>query len=307
MNVRFTRRAVEVASTFGVPVEGEVGSMDPHARRRTSRTLIGDLREFVERTEVAYVGLNAGQVHGSDYDYRRSRRAMRDIEDLDRVHGADDPRSLSQACVELDAGLAAAGVDARQPDRRCLLRIRERLIVEPRTAAEAVLAEAYASVPTACWRLLGQLEQAWQQRRLAVATRRSALYRLVASGGGLEPGRGQQRFLDLDLLRQANAAVAGTGTRLVLHGGSSVAYEELPMLRTLGVARLNVGSRPFQAFLRALESSCPTPVRLDDTWDVVRFLAEYAADWRRWLAEPPSFLTAYQDELRRRYFIPLLG
>src|SRR5262249_51271888 len=66
MTARSTRRAVEVASAFGVPVEGEVGSMDPHARRRTSRTLIDDLREFVERTEVAYVGLNAGQVHGSD-------------------------------------------------------------------------------------------------------------------------------------------------------------------------------------------------------------------------------------------------
>lgn len=307
MNVRFTRRAVELASTFGVSVEGEVGSMDPHARRRTSRTLVEDLREFVERTEVAYVGLNAGQVHGSDYDYRRSRRALRDIEDLDRIHGGDDLRSLSQACVELDARLAAAGVDARQPDRRCLLRIRERLVEEPGSQAQAVLGEAYAAVPTGCWRLLGQLEQAWQQRRLGVATRRSALYGMVASAGGLTPGRDQQRFLDLGLLRQASAAVAGTGTRLVLHGGSSVAYEELPLLRTLGVARLNVGSRPFHAFVQALESRSPTRVRLDETWDAVRFLAEHAADWRRWLADPPSFLAPYQDELCRRYFVPLLG
>jgi len=307
LNARFTRRAVEVASSFGVPVEGEVGSMDPHGRRRTSRTVIGDLREFVERTEVAYVGLNAGQVHGTDYDYRRARQAMREIEDLDSVHGGDDPRSLSQSCVELDAALASVGVDAGHPDRRCLLRIRERLIEEPCTPVQSVLADAYASVPTACWRLLGQLEQVWHQRRLAVATRRSALYGRVASDGAAGLPRDQARFLDFDLLRQAGAAVAGTGTGLVLHGGSSVAFEDLPLLRTLGVARLNIGSRPFHAFLRALESRRPTPVRLAGTWDVVRFLAEHAGDWRRWLAEPPSFLAAYEDELRRRYFVPLLG
>jgi fructose/tagatose bisphosphate aldolase len=307
LNVRFTRHAVEQAAAFGVPVEGEVGSMDPHGRRKTSRTLLEDLRTFVEGTGVDCVGVNVGQVHGSDYGYRRSQRAIRDIDDLERTHGGDDPLSLYLACSELDAELAVRSVAAHHADRRCLQRTRERLVEEPHTPAHEVVRDAYASVAVACWSLLARLEERWQERRLAVATRRTALCRSVTLGGGwLETGR-EQRFLDLDLLRQASAAVADTGARVVLHGGSSIAYDELRLLPALGVARVNVGSRPFAGFLRALTARCPEPAAFQPTevWDVVRFLGEHAADWRDWLGSPPSFLPGYEDELRRRYFDPL--
>jgi fructose/tagatose bisphosphate aldolase len=308
MNVRFTRHAVELAGEYGVPVEGEVGSMDPRGRRKTSKTLLDDLRGFVEESRVAYVGMNAGQVHGSDYGYRRSRRAIGDIDDLERTHGGDDPLSLYRACSELDSELAAAGVAAHHPDRRCLRRIRERLVEEPYAPVQEVLGEAYASVAVACWNLLARLEHAWYRRRLAVAARKSALYDSVAlSAARFDGSREPQRYLDLDLLRQASAAIAHSGTRVVLHGGSSIAYDDLRLLRPLRVARVNVGSRPFVAFVRALAARCPDPVGLTEVWDVVRFLGEYAADWRDWLGAPPSFLPVYEEELRRRYFGPLLG
>jgi fructose/tagatose bisphosphate aldolase len=308
MNVRFTRRAAEIACQYGVPVEGEVGSMDPHGRRKTSKTLMQDLRTFVEETRVPYVGLNVGQVHGSDYGYRRSRRAISDIDDLERVHGGDDPLSLYRAGADMDAELASRGVAAHHPDRQSLLRIRERLVEEPSTTAQEVLSEAYASVAVACWSLLARLEHAWQRRRLAVAARKSALYGSVIVGAPrLEAAPERDRYLDLDLLRQASEAVAQAGTRIVLHGGTSIAYDDLRLLRSLRVARVNVGSGPFAAFLRALQARSPDPVAIGDVWDVVRFLDEYASDWRDWLERPRSFLGAYEDELRRRYFVPLIG
>lgn len=308
MNVRFTRRAVELAAAYGVPIEGEVGSMDPHGRRKTSRTTLEDLRAFVEQTRVQYVGVNVGQVHGSDYGYRRSCRAISDLDDLERMHGGDDPLSLFRACAELDAALARRSVSPHNPDRRCLRRIRERLVEEPCTPAEDVLGDAYASVAVACWSLLGRLERQWQLHRLAVARRKATLHRSVVRGGApLEAAGERPRFVDLELLRQASAALADTGARLVLHGGSSIPFDDLRLLVPTGVARVNVGSRPFGAFVRALAARCPDPaaLRLTEAWDVVRFLGEYAADWREWLATPPPFLCAYEDELRRRYFMPL--
>src|SRR5262249_49461496 len=113
------------------------------------------------------------------------------------------------ACTELDADLGAAGVAAHHPDRRCLLRIRERLVDEPGTPAQEILGEAYASVAVACWTLLARLEHAWHVRRLAVVARKSALHSTVAPRSGWLAGRHEpMRFLDFDLLRQAIAAVA---------------------------------------------------------------------------------------------------
>ena len=70
---------------------------------------------------------------------------------------------------------------------------------------------------------------------------------------------------------------------------------------------MNVGSGPFLAFVRALTARCPdaTARGLREVWDVVRFLREYAADWRAWLSAPPSFLVPYEEELRRQYLAPL--
>jgi fructose/tagatose bisphosphate aldolase len=308
MNVRFTRRAVEHAAPYGVPVEGEVGSMDPEGRRKTSRTLLDDMRTFVDETGVNYVGLNVGQVHGSDYGYRRARRAIHDIDDLEHARGGDDALGLYDACADLDAELAARRVATQRPDRRCLLCIRERLVEEPGTPAATVMREAYTSVGAACWPVLAQLERTWQERRLAVARTKVALYQRVTPGGvSLDTDDPAPRYLDLDLLRQATAAVAATGARIVLHGGSSIVYDDLRLLAGAGVARVNVGSGPFAAFVRALTRRCPD-IRAGgrmDVWEVVRFLGEHAADWRNWLDDPPPFLSAFEEEVRRRYFAPL--
>jgi fructose/tagatose bisphosphate aldolase len=309
MNVRFTRRAVELASAYGVPVEGEVGSMDPEGRRKTSRTLVEDIGMFVARTAVHYVGINVGQVHGSDYGYRRARRALSDIRDLEGTHGGDDVLSLYRACGELDGELAAGYVAAHHPDRRCLRQIRERLADQPGVPAETVLSNAYASVGVACWGLLARLERAWCQRRLEVAAAKVALHGGVASDtGSFNPDPGPGRLLDFGLLRQAKAKLAGTGARVVLHGGSSIGFDELNLLPAAGVARVNVGSRPFRAFLRAISnrSGNPVPDGSVEVWEVVRFLGEHASDWRSWVQAPPVFLAGFEDELRRRYFAPLL-
>lgn len=308
-NIRFVQRAVAHASEFGVPVEGEVGSIDPHGRRDTSKTEPADARTFVERTGVHHLGINIGQVHGSDYDYARSRRALRDIAELDRTHGREDVPSLYRACAELDETLALEGVRAAHPDRRCLHATRDRLISRDYGSLDELLAGAYSLVPAASGTLVAELERRWNRRRLAVATRRARLYAALAPGEvGIGRDRERLRFVDLDLLREVGAAIAGTGARLVLHGGSSIPHGDLRLLGRCGVARVNFGSRPFAGFVHALAArrrggaagSRPATLR-----SVVRFLDEHGSDWRDWTRTSERFLDAYDEELRRTYFTAL--
>jgi fructose/tagatose bisphosphate aldolase len=308
-NVRFTRRAAALAGALGVAVEGEVGSLDPDGRRKTSKTLLADVRTFVEETGVDYLGVNVGQVHGSDYAYNRSRRALREIAELELTHGRHDVASLYRACCELDRTLAARGLRPQHGDRRCVQMVRSRLIDQQGSSIDAVLHDAYGMVASSSWPLVARLEHLWNEHRTALSARKARLYRDVAPAEvGLGGERGRFRYLDLDLLREVHAAVAGTRTRVVLHGGSSIPLDDLRLVGSCGVARVNFGSRPFAAFVEALSARCPTGAPAPgqaQLADVVRFLGEHGSDWRDWCRTPPGFLEPYQEELRRTYFAPL--
>ncbi len=310
-NIRFTRRAAAVASEFGAAIEGEVGSIDPDGRRRTSKTLLADVRTFVEETGVHHLGVNVGQVHGSDYGYNRSRRALREIAELELAHGRHDVSSLYRACCEVDRTLAAAGLRPGHGDRRCVQVVRDRLVRQQGSSADEVLRDAYGMVASSSWHLVARLEQLWNEHRAALSARKAALYRDVAPAEiSLGGGRERSRYLDLDLLEELRAAIAGTRTRVVLHGGSSIPFDDLRLVGRRGVARVNFGSRPFAAFLEALSARCPAtalasgPARLPD---VVRFLGEHGSCRRDWCRTSEEFLDSYEEDLRRTYFAPLAG
>ncbi|HXM53945.1 MAG TPA: class II fructose-bisphosphate aldolase [Candidatus Dormibacteraeota bacterium] len=311
LNIAFTRRAVERARGYGVPVEGEVGSIDPSGRRRTSRSEPADVATYVAETGVDFVGVNVGQVHGSDYAFNRARRAIRELADLDRVHRGGDARSLYDACRDLDAELAAAGVSRSQADRRALHALRDRLVDDPAAAAEDLLANAYRAAGVASWTVLARLEHDWHRRRAGLAARRRRLCaRVVGPQPRLGDGPARQPYIDVPLLQEVTRGLAGRGTRVVLHGGSSIAHDDLRLLDRLGVARVNFGSAPFSAFLTALAARAPgggPAARPDGLVSVLRFLDEHANDWETWLDGSGPALDAYEEQLRRRYFLPLQG
>lgn len=305
MNIRFTRHAVERARDVGVPVEGEVGSIDPEGKRRTSRSEPADVTAFLAETGVAFLGVNIGQVHGTDYGFGRSLRDLRLLAELERAHRGDDARSFSDACAELDSELAAHRHRShRDPERACIRRMHERLIAGPPASVESLLAEAYDALPLASWPVLGTLERRWHERRAARAGERTDIRNRLLGAGAAARTDGP-RLLDFDLLRSVSAATAAAGARVVVHGGSSVDRDDLRYLSRLGVARVNFGSRPFNAFVQAVASTLPG-VQVSGR-DAVAFLAEQAADWRDWLERPPLFLESFEEELRRSYFHPLRG
>jgi fructose/tagatose bisphosphate aldolase len=308
LNLAFTRHAVQLGSRYGVPVEGEVGAIDPSGRRRTSRTELADVATYVRGTGVACLGVNVGQVHGSDYEYNRARRAIREIGDLDRLQRGGGAWALYEACSEMEAELAEGGVARAHDDRRRLHELRDRLVDEM-GGAEDLLAAAYEGADVAFCGLLARLEQGWHRRRTRMAARKRKLFGQVAGPDvGWSEGPSHRRFLDLHLLRGVSEVIEELGARVVLHGGSSIAFDDLRLLDRMGVARVNFGSAPFAAFLGALSARSPEgrpPDRPATLPEVLRFLDEHAADWPGWLAGGGPELEAFEEQLRRRYFLPL--
>jgi ketose-bisphosphate aldolase len=66
-NIRTTRRIVEIAHDFGIPVEAELGRI-PDAGEKVDwscyYTDVGEARRFVEETGVDYLAISVGIVHG---------------------------------------------------------------------------------------------------------------------------------------------------------------------------------------------------------------------------------------------------
>jgi fructose-bisphosphate aldolase class II len=66
-NIRTTRRIVEIAHDFGIPVEAELGKI-PDAGESVNwedyYTDVGEAKRFVEETGVDYLAISVGIVHG---------------------------------------------------------------------------------------------------------------------------------------------------------------------------------------------------------------------------------------------------
>ena len=66
-NIKTTRRIVEIAHDFGIPVEAELGKI-PDAGQKVNwndyYTDVGEAKRFVEETGVDYLAISVGIVHG---------------------------------------------------------------------------------------------------------------------------------------------------------------------------------------------------------------------------------------------------
>ncbi|MBC1517157.1 class II aldolase [Listeria immobilis] len=67
-NIAFTKKAVDFAKAYGVPVEAELGAIlgkeDDHVSEADSKTDPAQVKEFVERTGCDMLAISVGNVHG---------------------------------------------------------------------------------------------------------------------------------------------------------------------------------------------------------------------------------------------------
>lgn len=67
-NIAFTKKAVDFAKGYGVPVEAELGAIkgkeDDHVSEADAKTNPAQVKEFVERTGCNMLAISVGNVHG---------------------------------------------------------------------------------------------------------------------------------------------------------------------------------------------------------------------------------------------------
>ncbi|MBP1046249.1 class II aldolase [Enterococcus sp. BWM-S5] len=67
-NIAFTKKAVDFAKAYGIPVEAELGAIlgkeDDHVSEVDSKTNPEQVKEFVERTGCNMLAISVGNVHG---------------------------------------------------------------------------------------------------------------------------------------------------------------------------------------------------------------------------------------------------
>lgn len=69
-NIRFTKRAVDLAKQYNIPVEAELGAIsgkeDDHVSESDLKTNVDQVVEYVERTGCDMLAVSVGNVHGLD-------------------------------------------------------------------------------------------------------------------------------------------------------------------------------------------------------------------------------------------------
>lgn len=69
-NIAFTKRAVDFAKQYDIPVEAELGAIsgkeDDHVGESDSKTDVNQVVEYVERTGCSMLAVSVGNVHGLD-------------------------------------------------------------------------------------------------------------------------------------------------------------------------------------------------------------------------------------------------
>lgn len=306
-NIRFTRDAAGMAAGFGLPVEGEIGDLDSAGPRKWGATTVADFRRFVEGTGVDFAGAHVGQFHSFDYDLVGVRRAVGEVGLIDARAGGDDLNAFASACLELDRELAGEGFPESAEERRLVARLARMAVTEDAAGGmDRLLSGHRANVRFRHRPVLDRLELGWLSARTAKA--RAKLDRWDEVFRTHQPRDHRHAVIDHQLIAALTEALEGGDTRLVLHGGSSIARLDLGSLAGHGIARVNFGSEVFSDYLTALRANMPADreisLRLNHN-RALSFLDEAARGWREWTANPPSFVEAFVDRLEQRYLIPL--
>ncbi len=172
-NIRITRQVVETAHACGVAVEGELGYVPgvegegaEHYPGELAYTSLAEARAYVERTEVDFLAISIGTVHGHmkgkpKLDYQRLKQ-INDALDLPLViHGgsglSDDQfhRLISNGVAKINCFTALSDAVAKQIRKNIKIEISSGYIGLAKNINHAVAAEVER-----CMRLWGSAGRA---------------------------------------------------------------------------------------------------------------------------------------------------
>ncbi|MFK0434659.1 class II fructose-bisphosphate aldolase, partial [Campylobacter jejuni] len=110
-NIAFTKKAVDFAKGYGIPVEAELGAIlgkeDDHVSEADSKTDPSQVKEFVERTGCDMLAISVGNVHGLEDEPRIDFDLLKEINEVSPVplfiHGGSGiPDEHIQRMVEFN-------------------------------------------------------------------------------------------------------------------------------------------------------------------------------------------------------------
>lgn len=122
-NIAFTKKAVDFAKGYGIPVEAELGAIlgkeDDHVSEADSKTNPEQVREFVERTGCDILAISVGNVHGLEDEPKIDFELLKEINEVSPVplviHGGSGiPDEHIQKMVEINVAKINIASDLRQ-------------------------------------------------------------------------------------------------------------------------------------------------------------------------------------------------
>lgn len=122
-NVLFTKRAVDFARAYGVPVEAELGAIlgkeDDHVSEVDSKTNPLQVKEFVSRTGCDMLAISVGNVHGLEEEPKIDFELLKQITEVSPVplviHGGSGiPDEQIQQMVNYNVAKINIASDLRQ-------------------------------------------------------------------------------------------------------------------------------------------------------------------------------------------------
>ncbi|MBV7391720.1 MULTISPECIES: class II aldolase [Enterococcus] len=122
-NIAFTKKAVDFAKGYGIPVEAELGAIlgkeDDHVSEADSKTNPEQVREFVERTGCDILAISVGNVHGLEDEPKIDFELLKEINEVSPVplviHGGSGiPDEHIQKMVEFNVAKINIASDLRQ-------------------------------------------------------------------------------------------------------------------------------------------------------------------------------------------------
>lgn len=300
-NIAFTKRASRIVDRFGIPLEGEVGHIDGGGPRRWNKTRVEDFLTFINETEIDYVGVHIGQFHSFSYDYERSRNNYASIVGARGRAGGEDWNAFVRACGTLDQTLEEQGFLRNSIERQLIAKCALLALDGGPSRISSVIALLDAVSSTAAFfqqSFLAELEEAWLELRLERIGRQRTLWDEMFPAEAPKQMM-QKARIDFGLLEELSDLLVQRKSSLVIHGGSSILEDDLPLLANHKVARVNFGTEVFNEYLAFLAAELPqgSGLQLSSHLGKMAFLAEAAGTWEKWMCVSPPAIDSFSQRI----------
>ena len=310
-NIRFVQAIKKLTDAYHVPIEGEVGAIDLSGFRKKSTTICAELDIFVEATNVDYVGVNIRQFHGCDYGFDRAREAYLKYMENNQKQNYH-AFNLLQSCIDTDGILEEKGYSECSVERVTLKALMDKIIFNTENDLNSIISSFTSRTSISFGHWINEVIQKWHIKQKDMLEENQRLFGDII-GFGMKEDTFDKKNLDFELLASISKSLEGTSTNIVLHGGSSIANDDLCYLENYGVKRINFGSSPYRLFINSLRSEAIGRRNYNDSplisnpLEASYFINKYASNWKGWLSDKPFFLSDFEHELENQFFRPMLN